>query len=158
MEALGRTDPERAAACARYLAAVQRPDGAFPTWPGGPADASVTRLVALALRGSGGAGHATGARAGAWLRAQNDLPPEDDLVKIHRAALGELDWGELPYVTPRLVSLPDWVHPNLYDLSFMRFAGVTLAVRGSGAIERDAADAGGNIDCGKMGELGHFAI
>ena len=40
----------------------------------------------------------------------------------------DLDWADLPYLTPRMVSNPRWIHPNIYDFSFVRIAVVSAII------------------------------
>ncbi|TMJ16311.1 MAG: hypothetical protein E6G94_04625, partial [Alphaproteobacteria bacterium] len=44
------------------------------------------------------------------------------------ALYGYLTFADLPYLSPRIISSPDWAHPNIYDFSFLRIAIVSASL------------------------------
>jgi squalene-hopene/tetraprenyl-beta-curcumene cyclase len=112
----------------RYLWSEQLECGAWQAWPGGGPDMDVTAVCTLTLENAaterGRQARSLGQR---WLSAQ-PLPEVDSFWKGFLALNGDLDWEDLPYLSPRLVSNPDWLHPNVYDFSFLRIAIVSAAL------------------------------
>jgi hypothetical protein len=119
---LGRAPDDRTREMETYLFSQQLECGAWQAWPGSGPDIDVTALCALALEPSETKqGRLARNLAQSWLSGQ-PLPAADSFWKGYLALNGELDWSDVPYLTPRLVSNPDWLHPNIYDFSFLRIA------------------------------------
>lgn len=136
---LGRKPDGRTGAMERYLRATQLGCGGWERWPGGGPDVDVTAVCMLALdRAATPAGRSAAAAARGWLTARR-APQGDMFWKSYLALRGELDWDEVPYVSPRLVSNPRWVHPNIHDFSFARAAIVALALI-QAHVQRQPAD------------------
>jgi squalene-hopene/tetraprenyl-beta-curcumene cyclase len=72
-----------------------------------------------------------------WLSSQ-PLPDADSFWRGFLALNGDLDWADLPYLTPRLVTNPDWLHPNIYDFSFLRIAIVCASLLQTNISQRPA--------------------
>lgn len=126
--AIGCGHDDRTCEMEAYLEAVQLECGGWEAWPGGGPDVEVTAACVLALREAAtDAGKNAAKAASRWL-VSKPTPPTDLFWRGYLAVSGELNWTDLPYFTPRLVSNPDWLHPNIYDLSFIRVAVVSLAL------------------------------
>lgn len=111
-----------------YLAESQLDCGAWQAWPGGPPDIDVTTTCALALRkATTEPGRQAKSRAQAWL-SLGPHPHPDSFWRGLLALIGELSWADLPYLSPRIVTNPDWLHPNIYDFSFLRIAIVCASL------------------------------
>jgi squalene-hopene/tetraprenyl-beta-curcumene cyclase len=111
-----------------YLSSKQLDCGAWQAWPGGPPDVDVTIICALALQiADTETGRRARKQAQNWLCGQT--PPDPDSFWRGLLALyGYLTFADLPYLTPRIVSNPDWLHPNIYDFSFLRIAIVSASL------------------------------
>ena len=56
-------------------------------------------------------------------------PPKIDSFWRGYLAFNEvLDWQDLPYLTPRIITNPRWIHPNINDFSFVRIAVVSFII------------------------------
>lgn len=119
---LGRAPDSRTAEMESYLSSQQLECGGWESWPGSGPDINVTAICAFALRDpTTNSGRHAQHRAKLWLSKQ-PLPTVDSFWKGYLAFNGKLRWEELPYLTPRVVSNPSWLHPNVYDFSFLRAA------------------------------------
>jgi squalene-hopene/tetraprenyl-beta-curcumene cyclase len=135
---LGRDSDDGTRDMERYLSSEQLECGAWEAWPGGGPDIDVTAVCALALKKAGtGDGRRARTLAQTWLSGQ-PLPQVDSFWKGFLALNGELDWADLPYLTPRLVSNPRWLHPNIYDFSFLRIAIVSASLLQTHIVRRSA--------------------
>jgi squalene-hopene/tetraprenyl-beta-curcumene cyclase len=111
-----------------YLFSEQLECGAWRAWPGGEPDIDVTAVCVFALeKADTERGRQARNLAQKWLSAQ-PLPTADSFWKGFLALNGDLDWADLPYLTPRVVSNPDWRHPNIFDFSFLRIAIVSASL------------------------------
>lgn len=120
--ALGCLSSEEIGDLERYLNSEQLDCGAWEAWPGGGPDIDVTTACVLALdAASTQGGREARDRGREWL-CDRAAPEADSFWRGFLALNGDLDWSELPYLTPRLFSHPRWVHPNIYDFSFLRIA------------------------------------
>lgn len=125
---LGRDPDDRTREMEQYLSWEQLECGAWQAWPGGGPDIDVTAVCVLALKKAETVqGRQARHLAQTWLSGQ-PLPAVDAFWKGNLALNGELDWVHVPYFTPRLVSNPDWVHPNIYDFSYYRIGVVATAL------------------------------
>jgi squalene-hopene/tetraprenyl-beta-curcumene cyclase len=111
-----------------YLFSQQLECGAWQAWPGGGPDLDVTAVCVFALKKAGTEqGRQARHLAETWLSEQ-PLPAVDAFWKGTLAVNGELGWAHVPYFTLRLVSNPDWMHPNIYDFSHFRIGVVSTAL------------------------------
>lgn len=135
---LGRAADDCTREMERYLLAEQLECGAWQAWPGSGPDLDVTTMCVLALD-KAGSEHGRRARLSGqrWLTCQ-PLPEVDSFWKGVLALRGDLAWSDLPYLTPRLVTNPGWLHPNIYDFSFLRIAVVCACLLQAGAPQRSA--------------------
>jgi squalene-hopene/tetraprenyl-beta-curcumene cyclase len=104
---LGLLDARTLAGAARRIRALQRPDGAWPTFYGGPGELSATieAYVALRLAGDSPAEPAM-ARAAEWARQAGGVENARVFTHVWLAMVGRWDWDKLPMVPPELVFLP----------------------------------------------------
>ena len=125
---LGRDPDDETREMELHLSLEQLECGAWEACPGGGPDTDVTAVCTFALKKAVTArGRQARLLAQNWLARQ--LPPNvDSFWKGFLALNGYLDWADLPYLTPRLVSNPDWLHPNIYDFSFLRIAVVCASL------------------------------
>jgi squalene-hopene/tetraprenyl-beta-curcumene cyclase len=125
---LGRAPDAGTGEMERYLLSEQLECGAWQAWPGGGPDIDVTAVCVLALeKADTERGQQARMLGQKWLCSQ-PLPDADTFWKGFLALNGTLDWVDLPYLTPRLVTNPDWLHPNIYDFSFLRIAIVCASL------------------------------
>lgn len=137
---LGREPDKETQEMELYLSSEQLECGGWPTSPGSGPDTDVTAVCVLALEKAetkrGLQARSLGQR---WLSGQQP-PLPDSFWRGFLALNGDLHWADLPYLTPRLVTNPDWMHPNIYDFSFLRIAVVcaSLLQTHAGQITRSA--------------------
>ncbi len=125
---LGRDHDHRTREMEAYLAFEQLECGAWEARPGGGPDIDVTAVCVFALdKAATEQGRRARKAAQDWLSSQ-PVPASDLFWKGYLAFNGELSWLKMPYITTRLVSNPDWLHPNVYDLSFVRTSVISLAL------------------------------
>lgn len=125
---LERTSDASTGEMERYLLSEQLECGAWQAWPGGGPDTDVTAVCVLALENAGTDHGQQARRLGRkWLSSQ-PLPGVDSFWRGYLALNGDLDWADLPYLSPRLVTNPDWLHPNICDFSFLRIAVVCASL------------------------------
>ncbi|MBR9762650.1 MAG: hypothetical protein GYB53_03730 [Rhodobacteraceae bacterium] len=125
---LGRAPGDAGREMERDLASRQCASGAWEAWPGDGGDSEVTALCAMALEGAAtDAGRAAETRARAWLDSR-PAPRIDGFWLGTLAMSGAIDWADVPYMSPRLVSLPTWLHPNLTDFGVIRLSLVAMSV------------------------------
>lgn len=111
-----------------YLSSTQLECGAWQASPGGAPDVDVTAVCVLALnQADTEPGRRTRTLGQRWLSSQAH-PGADSFWRGFLALNGDLDWADLPYLTPRLASNPDWLHPNIHDFSFLRLAVVCASL------------------------------
>jgi|GEM_PF-7123588 len=128
INALGYEATDETDAMERYLSSRQLPCGAWQDSPDGPSDLDVTLVCVLALEDAATtSGQEAGMRAQRWLCGQR-APKPDSFWRGLLAIKGDVPFASIPYVSPRIVSVPDWLHPNLYDFSFLRIAVVTATL------------------------------
>jgi len=53
-----------------------------------------------------------------------------------RAIAGEISWQRLPHISLRFVTMPAWLHPNIYDVGFYRLTLIVLALLEDVATQR----------------------
>lgn len=110
------------------IAARQLPCGAWQAQPGDTGDIEVTAVLAISLADAHTAAARQAARrAGIWLESQ-PVPEMDGFWIGFLATTGHLEWARVPYLSPRLVNVPAWVRPNLFDVGVIRLAMVATAV------------------------------
>lgn len=125
---LGRSPSAETREMEDYLASEQLECGGWQAWPGGEADIDVTTICQFALRKAETAeGRYASRLARRWLIRQPP-PRADSFWKGYLAVNGYVPWTAVPYLTPRIASLPAWLHPNIYDFSFLRIAVVATGL------------------------------
>lgn len=128
LSSLGREPDDDSRQLELYLASEQEECGAWTAWPGSAPDVDVTVACVLALKNADTErGRYARNMAQEWLVTQ-PLPEMDSFWRGFLALNGDLDWMDLPYLTPRLISNPNWLHPNIYDFSFVRIAVVCTMI------------------------------
>jgi squalene-hopene/tetraprenyl-beta-curcumene cyclase len=128
LSSLGRENNDETRELELFLASEQDDSGAWTASPDGPSSVDVSMVCVLALKNAGTErGRQARYKAQEWLVTQP--PPQmDSFWRGYLALNDDLDWADLPYLTPRLVSNPKWVHPNIYDFSFVRIAVVSAII------------------------------
>jgi squalene-hopene/tetraprenyl-beta-curcumene cyclase len=154
---LGRHHDDATREMEQYLRSEQLQCGAWQAWPGGGPDIDVTAVCTLTLRNADTeAGRQARSLGQRWLSEQ-PLPEVDSFWKGFLALNGELDWADLPYLSPRLVSNPDWLHPNIYDFSFLRIAIVSAALLQTHTVQAPAKRAASDDRWADSGQQSAFA-
>jgi squalene-hopene/tetraprenyl-beta-curcumene cyclase len=128
LSCLGQENNDETQQMEFFLAAEQLDSGAWSASPEGMPDVDVTVVCVLALKNAGTErGRQARYKAQEWLVTQQP-PKMDSFWRGYLAYNDDFDWGDLPYLTPRLVSNPKWIHPNIYDFSFARIAVVSAII------------------------------
>jgi squalene-hopene/tetraprenyl-beta-curcumene cyclase len=142
---LGRDPDDETREMELYLSSEQLGCGAWEAFPGGGPDTDVTAVCTFALKKAQTAqGRRARSSAQDWLAGRSP-PNADSFWKGFLALNGHLDWADLPYLTPRLVSNPDWLHPNIYDFSFVRIAVVCASLMQTRQTEGQGATSPGHV-------------
>ncbi|WP_338674096.1 squalene--hopene cyclase [Streptomyces sp. SCSIO 30461] len=113
---LGIQDEKTTLAAARFIRGLQRGDGAWATFHGGPGELSATVEAYVALRLAGdrpGDPHMD--LAAAWIRGQGGIAASRVFTRIWLALFGWWKWEDLPELPPELIFLPSWFPLNIYD-------------------------------------------
>lgn len=144
---LGRESDDRTRQLELYLRSQQLECGAWLSRPGGEPDVDVTAVCVLSLeKADTKQGRQARFLAQKWLSSQ-PFPAVDSFWKGFLALCGYLDWSDIPYLTPRLVTNPNWLHPNIYDFSFLRIAVVSTILLQSNPSRGHIADRGKTSIC-----------
>lgn len=127
---MDRLDPERLRKLANYIRKVQRPDGGWALYPGGPAEVSSSVKAYLALKWAGlPVDHPEMVKAREAILAAGGVTACNTFTKIYLAIFGLYDWDGCPVVPAELALLPNWFYLNLYELSsWSRTIIVPLAI------------------------------
>ncbi|MBD0710218.1 MULTISPECIES: squalene--hopene cyclase [unclassified Streptomyces] len=113
---LGILDPDTTRAAALHVRRLQREDGAWATFHGGPGELSATVEAYVALRLAGDPPEAPHmARASGWVRARGGIAATRVFTRIWLALFGWWRWEDLPELPPELLFLPKWFPLNIYD-------------------------------------------
>jgi squalene-hopene/tetraprenyl-beta-curcumene cyclase len=123
---MGWLDDERLRLLANYILRVQRPEGGWAIYPGGPVEVSASVKAYLVLKL---AGHRPDepdmARARQAILAAGGVT----FTRIYLALFGLYDWDGTPVVPPEIVLLPNWCYLNIYEFSsWSRTILVPLAI------------------------------
>src|SRR5438067_10967811 len=96
----------------------QLPDGGWATYPGGPAEVSVSVKAYFALKI---AGHSPDEphmrRAADRIRALGGAEATNSFTRFYLALLGQLPYSACPSVPAELILLPRWFFFNIYAMS-----------------------------------------
>jgi squalene-hopene/tetraprenyl-beta-curcumene cyclase len=110
-----RTDDETKHA-ATWIRSLQRSDGSWGTFKGGPAELSTTIEAYVALRLAGDPVDAPHMRRAAELvRGMGGLEGSRVFTRFWMALFGLWSWDELPALPPEVIFLPPWFPLNIYD-------------------------------------------
>ncbi|MFJ3929083.1 squalene--hopene cyclase [Streptomyces sp. NPDC090029] len=113
---LGIRDERTTQASARHVRGLQREDGTWASFHGGPGDLSTTVEAYVALRLAGDRPddpHML--RAALWIRGQGGIAATRVFTRIWLALFGWWRWEDLPELPPELIFLPTWFPLNIYD-------------------------------------------
>jgi squalene-hopene/tetraprenyl-beta-curcumene cyclase len=115
-EFLGISEPEQTEQTARWIRSLQRDDGSWANFHGGPAELSTTieAWVALRLAGDDPASEPM-VRAAEFVRAHGGVHASRVFTRIWLALFGLWSWDDLPCLPPELILLPSWFPLNIYD-------------------------------------------
>ena len=115
---LGNLEPSALAHSAQRIRSLQRPDGPWPTFYGGPGELSATIEAYVALRLAGDSPDKPEmALAAEWARRRGGLESARVFTHIWLAMVGRWDWDELPCIPPELIFVP-----GSWPLSIWSFA------------------------------------
>jgi len=118
MHFLGRGSDPKVRKAGNYLRVMQRPQGGWAIYPGGPVEvsASVKAYFSLKLLGD----HPDlphMARARERILEAGGLDACNSFTKIYLAIFGQYDWSRCPSVPPELMLAPRWFPLNIYAMS-----------------------------------------
>jgi squalene-hopene/tetraprenyl-beta-curcumene cyclase len=103
-----------------YLDATQLAGGGWALYPGGPASLDATLLCYAALRFAGRDMDSDAmSRARQVILAGGGLENVGFIPRTALAFWGQIPLSGLPYLSPKLLFLPRWIHPNLFDLGIL---------------------------------------
>ncbi|HVS40258.1 MAG TPA: prenyltransferase/squalene oxidase repeat-containing protein, partial [Gemmataceae bacterium] len=118
MAFLGRENEDKVRKAAEYVRRVQRDDGSWSHYPGGPIELSGSVKAYFALKLTGHDPDAAYMRqAREAIRAQGGAGRCNSFTKFYLALLGQFPYSNCASVPPELVLLPRWFYVNLYAMS-----------------------------------------
>jgi squalene-hopene/tetraprenyl-beta-curcumene cyclase len=118
MHYMGRTDDPKVHKAASFIRGKQQVDGGWATYPGGPADVSVSTKAYFVLKLLGDSPDSPHMlRARDRIRELGGLDACNSFTKIYLAIFGQYDWDRCPTVPPELILLPPWFYFNIYEMS-----------------------------------------
>jgi squalene-hopene/tetraprenyl-beta-curcumene cyclase len=110
-----RTDDETKHA-ATWIRSLQREDGSWGTFKGGPPELSTTIEAYVALKLAGDPVDAPHMRRAAELiRGMGGLEGSRVFTRFWMALFGLWSWDDLPALPPEVIFLPPWFPLNIYD-------------------------------------------
>lgn len=115
---LGVADPGRWKKIVAYLRSMQREDGAWSVWYGGPPDlnCSIEAYFAMKLAGVPASDPAL-AKARDFILARGGIIQSRVFTRTWLALFGQFDWEALPRLPVEAFLLPRWFPFNLYEFS-----------------------------------------
>lgn len=115
---MGREQSDTARQAAEYLRQLQRAEGGWSLYPGGPLEisASVKAYFALKLMGHDPASEEM-SRARHAILAAGGAEQVNSFTRYYLALLGVISYQQCPAVPPELVLLPGWMPFNIYEMS-----------------------------------------
>jgi squalene-hopene/tetraprenyl-beta-curcumene cyclase len=122
---LGAGDPERWNRLFWYLLKLQKTDGSWPVYFGGPGNVSVTIEAYFALKLAGLNPEAPAMRrARAFILASGGVGKARVFTKLWLSLFGQFDWDALPAMPPEVIFFPSWFPFNIY--AFASWARATI--------------------------------
>lgn len=116
---LGIPDASVEAKAIRHLRATQLPDGAWPIYHHGPANASASVKAYFALKLAGvPASDAAMRHAADRIRQLGGITRVNVFTKILLALFGEYAWDGVPMMPVEICLLPRWAYFNLSEISY----------------------------------------
>jgi squalene-hopene/tetraprenyl-beta-curcumene cyclase len=127
---MGCLDDDRLRKLANYIRKVQRPEGGWAIYPGGPVEVSSSVKAYLALKIAGlPMDHPEVVRAREAILAHGGITACNTFTKIYLAVMGLYPWDGTPVVPPEVILLPRWCYLNIYEFSsWSRTIIVPLAI------------------------------
>lgn len=127
---MGWLDEERLRKLANYIRQVQRPEGGWSVYPGGPVEISSSVKAYLVLKLAGlTTDHPEMVSAREAILAAGGVTACNSFTKIYLSIFGQYDWDGTPVVPPELILLPKWFYFNLHEVSsWSRTIIVPLAI------------------------------
>lgn len=127
---MGCLDDDRLRKLANYIRKVQRPEGGWASYPGGPTEVSGSVKAYLVLKLAGmSPDHPEMVKAREAILAAGGVTAANTFTKIYLSIFGQYDWDGCPVVPAELLLLPGWFYLNLYELSsWSRTIIVPLAI------------------------------
>ncbi|MFQ5933651.1 MAG: prenyltransferase/squalene oxidase repeat-containing protein, partial [Dehalococcoidia bacterium] len=115
---LGVADKERWGQIVEYLKHMQRPDGTWPIYYGGPSDLNATVEAYFAVKMAGVSPEEPFMeRAREFILSQGGVPKVRNFTKIWLSLFGQWDWDATPVMPPELMFLPPSFPFNIYEFS-----------------------------------------
>src|SRR5437588_7784333 len=115
----GRIEPELQSRIARYIRAIQGPDGGWPLFHGGALDLSASVKAYFALKAAGDrvdAPHMERARAA--ILAGGGARRCNVFTRILLALFGEVPWRAVPVMPVEIMLLPSWSPFHIAKVSY----------------------------------------
>ncbi|PIQ96070.1 MAG: squalene-hopene cyclase, partial [Nitrospinae bacterium CG11_big_fil_rev_8_21_14_0_20_56_8] len=118
MHFMDRVDPVRIEKLARYLLKIQREDGSWTLFYGGPCDINSTVESYAALKMAGiPADHPAMVRARECIFRNGGIRKTRVFTRIFLAMLGQSSWDDVPAVPVEIILFPDRFPFNIYEMS-----------------------------------------
>ncbi len=115
---MGCLDADRLRQLSNYIRKVQRPEGGWSIYPGGPVEISSSVKAYLALKMAGlSVDHPEMVRARQAILKAGGVTACNTFTRIYLSIFGLYDWSGCPVVPPELILLPNWFYFNLYEIS-----------------------------------------
>jgi squalene-hopene/tetraprenyl-beta-curcumene cyclase len=115
---LGRESDPIVARLAARIAKMQRPEGGWALFPGGPLEVSGSVKAYWTLKLAGHdpqAEHMVRAREA--IRAAGGAEKVNSFTRYYLALLGVIEYRQCPAVPPELMLIPSWAPFNIYEMS-----------------------------------------
>ena len=115
---LGREKPEQEQRILAYVRLLQRGDGSWPLFEGGPGHLSATVEAYAALKMAGAKEDDPAlVRGRGFIHAQGGLERAGVFTKIFLAYFGEVPWSAVPTLPVELMFVPPWMGFSIYEMS-----------------------------------------
>ena len=115
---MGRAQSEIVKQAAAYIQQLQRPEGGWSLYPGGPLEVSASVKAYWAMKIAGyDPQSAEMVKAREAILAAGGAEKVNSFTRYYLALLGVISYHQCPAVPPEVVLLPTWMPCNIYEMS-----------------------------------------